>query len=408
MSRADSWFLAMLLLPLCLGLSCDPELAERLRRSGEGGVTTPAAHALVEQRIASLATDFGGLQTQTLTERMAAWGVPGVSVAVVNGRRVEWAQTWGIRDLENDTPVDRSTRFQAASISKPTTALAILRLVDAGLLDLDAPINDYLTSWKIPYNAFTAQNPVTLRQVLTHTAGINTPSFIGYFPGASVPTLAQVLRGEGTSNAPIEVIQPPGQGFRYSGGGYTILAQLIEDVTGESYPAWMSQNLLLPARMWRSIFQHPLDEPEIANGLSMRVFGVPSAPWRYPEWSAAGLWTTALDLAQLVVALQVSLDGEPGLFDPDLAREMVTPQVGVIGAQMGLGLFLEPISEPNWFWHTGGNAGYESLVLGNARGGGVGVAILTNASPGGISLANEIANAVAHIYAWPNWQPRLF
>ena len=401
--------LLLCLLPLWLGVTCDPELAERIRRETEGGATTPAAQDAIEARIAQLVDGMGGLQNATLAERMAFHGVPGVSIAVVRNRRVEWAETFGVREVALATPMDRTTRLQAASISKPTTALAVLRLVEAGVLSLDEPVNDSLVRWKIPDNAFTQGNPVTLRQVLTHTGGINVPSFLGYFPGAgTIPSLLEILRGENAINDPIEVIQPPGQAFRYSGGGFTVLAALIEDVTGTPYPEWMRDELLLPSRMWRSTFEQPLLEPEIANGLSMRVFGQPSRPWTYPEWSAAGLWTTALDLASLVVAIQESLDGEGTLLSQAMAREMLTPQVGIIGAQFGLGWFLQFRSQPRYFWHTGGNAGYESLVVGHAQGEGVGVAILTNASPSGILLATEIAHAVAAIDGWPDGVPLIF
>jgi CubicO group peptidase (beta-lactamase class C family) len=167
---------------------------------------------------------------------MAEHYIPGASVAVIDDGEIAWAESYGVLEVGKAAPVSAETRFQAASISKPLTALAVLGLVQEGRLALDEDIRGYQSSWRLPENDGW-QPRVTLRQLLSHSGGTTVTGFLGYPAGARVPTLRQVLDGEKPANsAPILVDTVPGLHFRYSGGGYTILQQLIEDVTGK--PFW--------------------------------------------------------------------------------------------------------------------------------------------------------------------------
>src|SRR3984957_9767150 len=130
----------------------------------------------------------------TLSQQMTALHVPGVSVAVIHNGKLEWARGFGVARAGGN-PVTSNTLFQAASISKPITALAVLRLVDSGKLNLDTDVNEYLKSWRIPDSEFTAKTKVTLRELLSHTAGITVPGFGGYLSGEPLPTLLQTLNG---------------------------------------------------------------------------------------------------------------------------------------------------------------------------------------------------------------------
>ncbi|HEX4097400.1 MAG TPA: serine hydrolase domain-containing protein, partial [Caulobacteraceae bacterium] len=156
----------------------------------------------------------------SLAEEMARLHVPGVSVAFVRDGRIAWVRGYGVKSV-GGSPVTPDTLFQAASISKPLTALAVLRLVEMGRLDLDTNVNRYLKTWKVGANAFTAQKPVTIRGLLTHTAGVTVHGFPGYSAGEPVPTLTQVLDGVLPANSPpLWVDTTPGTIWRYSGGGY--------------------------------------------------------------------------------------------------------------------------------------------------------------------------------------------
>ncbi len=390
------------------------DAVEARRRASEGGVTTPEQVAAVEAAIRSLRDEMGGILEATLAERMARYHTPGVQVAVVNGGVVEWAEAFGTYDQDAGSPMLRWSRLQAGSISKPTTALALLKLVEAGLVDLDAPLNDSLTSWRIPDNDFTEAEPVTLRRVLSHTAGINLSGFFGYAPPRPVPTLLQVLDGLAPATTdPIRVVQTPGSDWMYSGGAYTILAQVLEDVTGEPFEDWLLRYVLVPAGMYGSRFDQPLRDPRTFARIGTVLTAFPVVPVTHPELPAAGLWSTALDLGRLVVAIQRSLAGEPGaLLGAPTAAGMITPQspepapleLGFSpDPKMGLGLFLADGPDPDWFWHTGGNVGFTCVIVGDTRGLGFGAAVMTNNAPDGRLLAWEVVNAIADLYEWPGW-----
>jgi CubicO group peptidase (beta-lactamase class C family) len=164
---------------------------------------------------------------------MEHYHVPGVSVAVFHDFRLAWARGYGIREAGSKQPVTTRTLLQAASIGKPITAAAVLGLVEAGRLSLDADVNTALRSWKLPANEWTRTRAVTPRQLLSHSAGVTVHGFPGYAIGEPTPTLLEILNGQPPANTdPIVVDQEPAQKFRYSGGGYVILQQAIEDVSG--------------------------------------------------------------------------------------------------------------------------------------------------------------------------------
>jgi CubicO group peptidase (beta-lactamase class C family) len=143
----------------------------------------------------------------------------------------------------------------------PVTAVAVLRLVEQGKLNLDADVSQYLRSWKLPANRFTEQKAVTLRELLSHTAGATIHGFKGYAAGQTVPTLVQVLNGEKPANSPPVTIDfVPGTKFRYAGGGYAIIQQILIDVTGESFPELIHEVVLQPLHMTHSAFQQAIPE----------------------------------------------------------------------------------------------------------------------------------------------------
>ena len=172
----------------------------------------------------------------TLAERMAYHEVPGVSIAVISGGRVEWARGIGVKEAGKADSITPTTLFQAASISKPVAATGMLRLVERGTLQLDTNVNGYLKSWKVPENKFTTTEKVTLRRIASHTAGLTVHGFPGYSPTDPIPTVVQVLDGAKPANTrPVRVDTTPGAISRYSGGGTTIMQQLLVDVTGKPF-----------------------------------------------------------------------------------------------------------------------------------------------------------------------------
>jgi CubicO group peptidase (beta-lactamase class C family) len=335
---------------------------------------------------------------RTLAERMAYHKVPAVSIAVINGGKVEWARAWGLADVAAQRAATPATLFQAASISKPVAATAALALVERGALDLDADINRYLKSWKLPPSETLAGDSVTARRLMTHSAGLTVHGFPGYARSATVPSTVGVLDGQGNTD-PVRVDLKPGTEWRYSGGGYTILQLLLADLTGKPFAELLRELVLGPAGMTSSTYEQPLPEArwgEAATGY--RDDGAPvEESWHvYPEQAAAGLWTTPTDLAKWGLAILAAADGaEGGPLSPAMARRMLEPGLN----NQGLGPAIGP--EGRFFGHGGSNEGFrcQLVVFRDGRG----AAIMTNSDRGG-ALVPEILATLADEYDWPEFR----
>ena len=201
-----------------------------------------------------------GLDVLTLEEVMERFGVPGMSVAVIRDFEVHWAKGYGTADMVTGAPVDTETLFQAASISKPVTAMAALTAVQEDLFSLDDDINSILRSWTLPGGGFTGERPVTPRLLFSHTAGLGDGhGFPGYEPDAPRPTPVQIFEGEPPSNVgPVELVRPPLTAMHYSGGGTTIMQLALTDARGVPFPDLMRRTVLEPVGMTRSTFEQPL------------------------------------------------------------------------------------------------------------------------------------------------------
>jgi len=339
----------------------------------------------------------------TLAKRMAALHVTGVSIAVVHNGKIEWARGYGVRQTGGD-PVNPDTLFQAGSISKPLAAMGALHLVQQGKLSLDGDINASLASWKLPPSTAAPGAVVTLRELLTHTAGLTVHGFPGYAAGAPVPTLVQVLNGEKPANTePVRLDSMPGKAWRYSGGGYEVMQQLVIDTVKVPYPKFLHDTVLAPVGMSHSTYQQPLPASLLRNAaMPYNDDGTPVAggPHTYPEMAAAGLWTTPSDLCRYILEVQNSLKGKANhVLSQSMTQQMLTAGKG----GWGLGLDLGGSPADPWFSHGGVNEGYESLFVGYDRNGD-GAAVMTNAQ-GGSRLAREVMSAIATAYDWPDWRP---
>jgi CubicO group peptidase (beta-lactamase class C family) len=342
------------------------------------------------------------VKTQKLTDAMAEVHVPGVSVAFIHDGKIAWARGFGVMSIAGP-PVTPETLFQAASISKPLTALAVLHFVEAGKLDLDTDVNQYLKSWKLPQNQFTAQAKITIRELLTHTAGLTVHGFAGYASDAPVPSLVQVLNGEKpANNAPIRVDTTPGTLWRYSGGGYVILQQILQDLTGEPFATIMHDTVLAPIGMTKSTYEQPLPKSrlqEAATPYDSKGQPVAGGPHTYPEQAPAGLWTTPSDLAHYAIDVQKSLAGTSNrVVSAAMTHQMLTPGMN----DWGLGPQVGGTDDHRFFTHGGSNEGYKCNFVAFDKGDGV--AIMTNGDNGG-ELALEILRTVAKEHNWPHFQP---
>ena len=345
-------------------------------------------------------------RARSLQELMQQAKVPGVSVAVFRDGRIVYARGFGVAEAGAPRPVTPDTLFQAASISKPVTATAALALVEQGTLDLDTPINARLRSWQVPDSAAAQGEPITLRHLLTHTAGLTVHGFPGYAAGAALPTVPQILDGAAPANtAAVRIDQQPGSAWRYSGGGFTVAQLLMAEVTGEPFPELLRRLVLTRAGLAHSTFAQPLPADRVpAAALGHRSDGtlIPGGFNTYPEMAAAGLWTTPSDLARWALALSRAFEGaEDGPLRPETAAAMLTPGVG----NFGLGIGVAGQGEWLRMSHNGANEGYRADLTAFPRR-GEGIVIMTN-SDSGTRLFAPIIITVGKALGWPVPSPRV-
>ncbi|MEO7003719.1 MAG: serine hydrolase [Ktedonobacterales bacterium] len=378
--------------------------------------------AYIEQQVAPLVAegeDTAGKPRSPLLARMAEAGAAGISVAVIEDGRIAWARGYGVVEAGKPELVTPETLFQCASISKPVAAVMALRLVEEGKLTLDGDVNDYLTSWKIPPITYwdkkgrvDKQPHITLRQLISHTAGLTVHGFPGYPVGAPLPSLTTILNGESPANTPpIRVDTLPGVQMRYSGGGYTVLTQLLEDVTGKPFPTLAQELVLAPLGMRDSGFEQPLSTERariaakahhVRDGKAQPIPG----GWHiYPELAPDGLWATPSDLARFALGLRAALAGEPqAILSQATMRKMMTPQAPEENVDaVGLGVFLSGAGATARFGHTGGNEGFNcELTAYQQR--GQGAVVMTNGD-GGWLVLKALLNTIAEAYNWPDYTP---
>jgi CubicO group peptidase (beta-lactamase class C family) len=273
------------------------------------------AAALMSRIEAAQSPNRQGWDPYTLPELMERFNVPGVGIAVIKDSQIHWTKGYGQADVSAKAPVTPETMFQAASISKPVTAFAVMRLVEAGKLSLDEDVNRYLKSWKVPETEFTRGRPVTLRALLSHTSGTGDGfGFPGYHPSAERPTLVQILNGSKPSNVGrVYWERPPFTASKYSGGGTVIVQLLMTDVVGKPFHEIMRELVLDPIGMKSSTYEQPLPadrDASAARAHDGRGRAMDTKWHVYPEQAPAGLWTTPADLAKLAIELQKALRSE--------------------------------------------------------------------------------------------------
>lgn len=325
--------------------------------------------------------------------------VPGLSLAIIEDGKIIKARAYGFTDQTHSTPMTTQTLFQAGSISKSVAALGALMLVDQGKLLLDEDVNIKLKTWKVPENEFTKDRKVTLRGLLSHTAGLTVQGFPGYEVGKPLPTPVQILDGTPPANtAAVRVDFVPGTQWRYSGGGYTILQQLLVDVTGQSFPAFMQQTVLEPLAMQHSTFEQPLAPDQAAHTATAHTANrspVKSRWHIYPEMAAAGLWTTPSDLARFAISIQQAYAQKPpGVLSQSLTQQMLTDQKN----NDGLGVFLQGREATRQFGHGGRDEGFDALMTASVEQ-GHGIVIMINANDNS-RMMNQIVDAIAEHYQW--------
>jgi CubicO group peptidase (beta-lactamase class C family) len=338
-----------------------------------------------------------------ILDRMKKYRVNGVSIAVIHDYKIEWAKGYGMADVSENRPVTENTLFQAASISKSLNSLGVLKLVEEKKIDCDSDLNKYLISWKFPYDNKTGGMKITVKELLSHTAGLTIHGFPGYDREKEIPTIIQVLNGEKPANTmAVRSFEEPGKRVSYSGGGTTILQLLITDVTGLPYEDFMQKEVLDPLGMTSSCYCQPPDESRsklIATGYKADGKEVTGKYHVYPEKSAAGLWTNPTELCKYVIETELAFHGESHkVITPEMTRFRLTP----VMEDAALGVFVNSrvTGSYKYFNHNGGNEGFLSTYYG-CLDSGEGVVIMINSE--NWTIIDEILNSVATVYNWKDF-----
>jgi len=381
----------VLFLLIC-GFACSGDRQARIARV-ENGLISPVR--------------IKGDRGWNILDRMKFYNVPGVSIAVFHDGGVIWSKGYGVADVETGEPVTDKTLFIAGSVSKPVAVMGALRLVQEGKISLDRDINTYLVSWKLPENEFTKAEKVTLRRIMSHSAGLTVHGFLGYVAGRPVPTLVQILNGESPANSgPIRVDTVPGTIWRYSGGGTMIMQQAMIDVEQKPFPAILTEKVLRPIGMTSSSYEQDMGPERLKLAASGHSNGkvIEGKRFMQPELAAAGLWTTPADLAKFAIEVELSAAGKSNkVLSPEMARLMVTPQINIVRTQdMALGMFLEQRGQSVYFGHGGADVGFVCQMTAN-RDAGYGAAVMTNSDSMAVPLINEILQSIAAEYNWQDY-----
>jgi CubicO group peptidase (beta-lactamase class C family) len=370
---------------------------------------SPASYSHdVENKIKQVEQNLGGWvriedhPTWTLQERMSHYKIKGLSIAVVHNYQIEWARAYGWADSAEQRPVTIQTVFQAASISKSLNAVGVLKLVQDKKLDLYADINNYLISWKFPYDSLSKNKKITIINLLSHTAGLSVHGFPGYSKTDTIPTVIEILDGKRPANSPAVRSQfEPGLKFQYSGGGTTISQLIVMDITHQPYDKFMWENVLKPMGMTASFYTQPPPgdrQSSLATAYYADGKEVKGKYHIYPEEAPAGLWTNPTDLCKYIIETQLSYQGKSNkVLSQEFTRLRLTPYVD---ASAALGVFIDKKGDAKYFEHGGSNEGFRCQYFGSVEGGD-GVAVMVNSDNGGI--LQEVINSVALAYGWKDF-----
>jgi CubicO group peptidase (beta-lactamase class C family) len=331
--------------------------------------------------VASNSTHANTAQLDTfIQQQLSTHEVAGAAIALIEQGSISHEAMFGVTSTDTGTPISQDTVFQAASISKAVTAWGVMRLVQEGRLDLDAPVSKYLTRWHLPISPFD-ENEVTIRRVLSHTAGLSLPSYVGFAPEETLPTFEASLAGDTAGSGSLELVANPGDAWAYSGGGYTLLGLIIEEVTGQPFADYMAENILLPLGMASSSYVP--SEILLSRTAQAHDFHLNTIPnYRLAAQGAGSLHTTAGDLGRFAIA---NMNENPVLTRSTL-REMHAPISDTgHGSAMSLGFFIEGGGQ--LIGHSGSNRGWKARVQfwPAAK---VGLVVLTNSESGEALVGN--------------------
>lgn len=337
-----------------------------------------------------------------IQDRMKYYGVNGLSIAVIQNYNLIWAKGYGWADISEKRPVTNHTLFQAASNSKSLNAMAVLKLVQDHKIDLYADINNYLKSWRFPYDSVSKNKKINLADLLSHTAGLNAINFQGYNRKSKIPGIPEILDGKRPSNSQaVRSEFEPELKFQYSGGGTTISRLIVSDVMHQPYDKFMYENILEPIGMLTSFFTQPPPKDKLkflATGYHIDGSEVENKFKVYPEQGPDGLWTTPSEMANFVIETMLAYVGKSSkILNQEMTKVQLTPYHDESSA---LGVFIQKRGNATYFTHGAGNEGFAGQYYGSLKDGN-GVVIYSNSD--NRTIINEVVNSVATIYNWEDF-----
>lgn len=337
--------------------------------------------------------------TFSLEQRMKVLNISAVSIAVIKNNKIDWSSAHGVTTAGNSAATNCHTVFQAASISKPVTMMAALRMAEKGVLDLDKNIQTYLTDFQLPQGKQTSDNPVTFRNILNHTSGLNSGGYWGYGQDEAIPSDLDIVKGvKPTNSDALAVLAPPASQLIYSGAGYTLAEIAIQDIFKQPFESIMKQWIIDPSNMTTADFTQPMNRQKhqsIAHGHKADGTTVKGGWRNHPEQAAAGLWTNANDLASFLTEIGKGYRGKSTVFSKGVINELFNQEIeshfyGFRTLATGDNLAIA---------HYGGTQGYRSAMVLDVTTGN-GAVILTNSNNGSL-LTADILRSVAKHYQWP-------
>jgi len=326
--------------------------------------------------------DYDAFKSQlnkTVPVLMSKYNIPGTAIALIRNDNVDFIKGYGWADKQNQVKVTQDTQFQVASNSKTFTSWGIMKLVEKGKLDLNTPVEKYLTRWKLPITNYN-NSGVTIRRLLSHTSGLQPISYFGYAPEKKLPSLEESLSGHVKGIKELRLVLEPGTKYKYSGGEYSLLQLIIEEVTGEPFSKYMEEEVLKPLGMENSSFKL---KPEIQAKVS-RAYGAlaQSLPnYIYTEEAAAGLYTTVADFARFTRA-NISIINEKDNNSSPVSKKSLSQMLTPVKSDYGFAYIIKILPDgTRLVYHGGSNRGWRSQFAFLPEKGD-GIVVLTNSESG--------------------------
>jgi len=356
----------------------------------------------IENNMIPMYSVEGKVNSMTIPEIMKQDSIPGMSIAFIDNGQIAWTQHYGYANLQDSIPVNSTTVFTGASLSKPITAIAALRLVEKGLLDLDEDVNLNLKEWKVPEEDLTKDEKVTLRRLIAHKAGIKNDLWSSYLPNEEIPTINQILSGEPPSVDPATtVVFEPGSRSKYSNPGYSIIQKLLMDINDQDFDKIIDRLIFEPVGMNNSSFSQPIPDDLKQRKATGYTKDLEPYPYRlFPYQAAGGLWTTPTDLAEfMITVLNDHHQGTEKLISKETTQSIFTKET------MRYVFSLWNWGEDIVFQHSGSNQDFNCFMYGSVSK-KQGIVVMTN-SDNAFGSFDYIQRAVNDEYQWEYVKPEI-